>query len=381
MVLETFTYDNIKEEITQEYIARANGKYTVRVYGAVSVREYIQIEELVEMVEYAPNGNAEYKRAHQVKLTVDEKADKVKDIKYVWKESTEEPSTEEFTESCNNGDTLTKDGLTGIWYLWTLLETESGKTNIGRSEGFNFDNTGPAVTLVSEPISETSFKLTATVSENKADIAKYEFYMGEELIETVTTNESIAECIVVVPSMLKSQCSVEVQDANLNKNIAICEARTYLYAWKVHNPVYSYVYNQTITKRNEKYNWLVASERKGYHFQYVCNIGFCSENGYFWFILNTNSAPVSKSFSCLKTGNYYLVCGENNSAYSRGDSTTYAVRYFTHYTDVGETTGTVSTALLPLTLYGSTRVSQTTPGNFIRFEYSASRESYRDRRS
>ena len=66
--------------------------------------------------------------------------------------------------------------VTGIYYLWILMETETGKKNIFGSEAFYFDNEAPIVTLSSIPETETSFTLTATANEaGGSGVKSYEF--------------------------------------------------------------------------------------------------------------------------------------------------------------------------------------------------------------
>ena len=162
LVIKEYIYDNVKEEITEDYVVKQNRKYTIKVYAEHARSKKAEVSGLIEVVKYNPNGNKEYKKEHKVTITVNETIEKVKTIKYQWLQTAEEPEESSFSETCHNGDTITKNEVTGIWYLWTLVETESGKKDISRSEGFYFDNQGPEVELISTPVSETSFTLTIT---------------------------------------------------------------------------------------------------------------------------------------------------------------------------------------------------------------------------
>ena len=155
-VLKTYTYENKKEPIIEEYTTKYNGTYTIKVYANLTVRKNTEVEGIVSSIIFSPNGNEEYKKEHQVKVSIQDEADKVISLKYQWLQTTVEPKPETFTNTCNNNEVITGKDYTGTYYLWILLETEEGKTNICRSERFNFDNQGLAM-------------LTATLTQGVGD--------------------------------------------------------------------------------------------------------------------------------------------------------------------------------------------------------------------
>ena len=232
-IIETFTYDNEKEEITIDYdkITR-NGKYTVKVYGALSASAIIEIEGLVPSIEYTPIGNLEYKKEHQVKILVKEAGDKVASIKYQWSNELTEPEDNTFTKTCNREETIIQTGVTVDWYLWTLLETESGFKRKERSETFKFDNQGPTVTLTSMPVSETEFTLTATAEDEHTAPKECKFYVGGELKETKDISSGTASYDVTVESMGDNyNCYVIVTDTLGNETKQTVTSKTKMHTW------------------------------------------------------------------------------------------------------------------------------------------------------
>ena len=231
-VIKEYTYDNVKDEIIENYEINKNGKYNIKVYAKLTASATVTVEGLIIPVTYTPNGDTTYKKEHRVIISASEEAEKIESIKYQWTQTTVEPAENTFTETCNNGDTITKNGITGKWYLWTLLETESGTKVIGRSEVFNFDNQGPEVTLTSTPISETSFKLDATAKDAESGIQKYEFYINDESKNTQETSNTSASFNVSGVSTGNSNCYVIVTDSLGNKTKKTVIARTKMYTWE-----------------------------------------------------------------------------------------------------------------------------------------------------
>ncbi len=240
-VLQEYTYDNKKDEIIIDFIAKQNGKYKVKVYSKLAVSKEVTVNGIVMAVEYTPSGNEEYKKEHQVKVTVKEITDKVKSMKYQWTNTTIEPQVSTFIENCNNNAIITGKGFTGTYYLWILLETESGKTNICRSEGFNFDNEGPNVTVTSMPVSETSFTLTVTASDMYSSLDKCEFYVEGVLKETKDILEASTDYTVVEVDTGDTNCYVIVTDSLGNETKQTIIAKTKLYTWSSYTVTTRYI--------------------------------------------------------------------------------------------------------------------------------------------
>ena len=272
-VIKEYTYDNIKEPITENFEVKQNGTYVVKVYSKLSAKQDTIVDGIIMSLEYSPNGNSTYKKAHQVKITVKETDDRVKSIKYQWLQTTVEPAASTFTQSCNNEETLTKNGVTGTWYLWTLLETEKGNTRIERSNGFNFDNQGPTVALNTTPIS-------ATASDTHVKtISKYEFYVNGVLKNTQTTNATSASYTATGVSTGDTSCYVIVSDSLGNTTKKTITARTQLYTWEKWSVVTTYTYSYSTEDRviTQKGNTRVCVW-DGYEFN--SNTGKFSGTGY-----------------------------------------------------------------------------------------------------
>ncbi len=231
-VIKEYTYDNVKDEITENYETNKNGKYNIKVYAKLTASATVTVEGLIIPVTYTPNGDTTWKKEHSVTVNASEEAEKVKSIKYQWTQTTVEPAENTFAETCDNGSTITKNGITGKWYLWTLLETESGTKVIGRSEVFYFDNQGPEVTLTSTPVSETSFKLDATAKDAETGIQKYEFYVNDELVKTIEIAEESATCTIENKEMGEYNVYVIVSDNAGNETKKTVAAKTKMYTWE-----------------------------------------------------------------------------------------------------------------------------------------------------
>ena len=191
-VIHTFEYENIKSEIIENYELKRNGNYIVKVYSKLTDVAYVNVEGLTMSVEFSKNGDTTWKTEHSTTLNVSEKIEKVKSIKYQWTQSTVEPEEDTFIDICNNGDTLTKAGVTGKWYLWILLETEIGNKRIDRSEAFYFDNLGPIANINLGIITRNSIELIVDASDDDSGLVTnetYKYYLDDTLKKSTTENK------------------------------------------------------------------------------------------------------------------------------------------------------------------------------------------------
>lgn len=246
-VIETFKYENEKEQIPLEYIAKQNGIYTVKAYSKLIGTERKAIKDLVMSVEFSPNGNNTYKKEHQVKVTVKENTDKIKSLKYQWTTSLTEPSTESFQKSCNNGSLLINNNITGTYYLWMLLETESGKINICRSEAFNFDNKKPKIeSFLYNADSATKFSLECSAVDEDTEIEKYELYInGKKETEITKGLAKISFNEVKSPDITYE---IKVYDMCGNFSTSNITNKENIFIWKK----YELVEGETIYTRSNK---------------------------------------------------------------------------------------------------------------------------------
>ena len=189
------------------------------------MKDKTEVNGLVSSIEYSPNGDEIYKKEHKVKVTVKDKGERVKNIKYQWLQTTAETAENTFTESCNDGD--------------TILETESGKSNIGRSEAFNFDNEKPnIVSFTAEKYSETGITLSATAQDTKTGIIKFEFYIDgvikDDYTQIIPATTSIVTKTVNITGISTGThtCMVKVYDKEQNDNAKNMNAETKKFAWE-----------------------------------------------------------------------------------------------------------------------------------------------------
>lgn len=251
-VLETYECENSKEEITKDFIAKQNGVYTIKVYAGLTASEKVIVDGIIASVEYSPNGDENYKKEHQVKVTVKETEEKVKSIKCQWLNTTVEPTSDTFTESCENGETLTKNGVTGSYYLWTLLETENGNTRIERSEAFYFDNQGPTVTLTSIPVSATSFTLTATANDAHSGLKECKFYVNGELKSTEDISSGTASYTATEMNTGNTSCYVIVIDNLGNEAKQTVIGKTKIYSWYRYTTIDKYSVEKTLQEKGRE---------------------------------------------------------------------------------------------------------------------------------
>ncbi len=237
---ETKTYDTAQTEITLDFEVNKNGKYTVKAYADLMASVTVEVIGIIPTVSFSPNGSTEWKKQHTTKVTVEETAETITGMKYLWvkDDNVNEPATSAFTQNCLNDGVVTggDDTMTGTYYLWVLLNIGIGsnqKTIMCVSEGFNLDNEAPTVILDSKPVSETSFTLTATASDNKSGISRYEFYIDGVKVDTQPTKEGTASYIWNGTEMTeKKECYVQVIDTSGNVSKSETNARTKLYVWK-----------------------------------------------------------------------------------------------------------------------------------------------------
>lgn len=135
--------------------------------------------ETYNLVQFSPNGNADWKKEHSTIVTIEDLADRVVSAKYVWTNSVSEPADSAFVESVANGDTMSHNGVSGTYYLWVFAETESGERLKLRSEGFNLDNAGPTInTFDYTAVNYSSFNLNMTATDNQSGIVEYEIFVA-----------------------------------------------------------------------------------------------------------------------------------------------------------------------------------------------------------
>ena len=237
----TKTYNNVKTEITENFTVNKNGKYTIKAYGDLMASTTVEVTGIVPAVEFSPNGSTEWKKQHSTQIIIKETGERVTSLKYKWTTSSANPPTEtEFTETCqNNMITGGNDTMTGTYYLWVLLTTETGKTNICGSEAFKFDNEAPIVEVTSKPTTEKSFTLIINANDKHSRVSKIEFYVDNILKKTELCNSET--CVIINEQyeikeleMGEHFYSIKVFDENENYSFNDGKTRTLMYTWISH---------------------------------------------------------------------------------------------------------------------------------------------------
>ena len=230
--IKEYTYDPARTEVTEPYIATQNGIYTIKTYGELMSKTTAKVDGIVASVTFDPNGNNEWQKSHSTKVTIQETTDKIVKAKYIWLTSTTTPEDSQFIEeqTFKNGDTISKEGITGTYYLWTMIETQSGEREKWRSEGFNFDNEGPTInSLTSTALSSTSLKLSVTATDSQSGIVKYKVFVNDILEKEETVNNikviDLRE-FIIESEIYNNNCYIIVTDKVGNNTRKDINART-----------------------------------------------------------------------------------------------------------------------------------------------------------
>lgn len=110
-------------------------------------------------------------------------------LKYLWTESTTQPSESSFTESFINGEEITTSGKTGTYYLWILAKDVAGNTAIAMSGSFELDGEAPeGVMSISSGFEDDGMKytnthnltLTFSASDNKSSESEMQIALINE---------------------------------------------------------------------------------------------------------------------------------------------------------------------------------------------------------
>jgi len=286
--IKEYIYDPAKLDIIEQYTATQNGKYIIKAYGDLMANVTVEVTGIMPGIEFEPNGNTTWEKQHSTKIKVTETEEKIKNMKYQWTNSVTEPADNTFTENCKDGDTITKNNVTGTYYLWILLETESGATAKRRSERFNFDNEGPTITsFTATKYSQDSIILDVTTQDMKSGTVKIEFYIDEETEARKTeifekTTESITKNIEITGlTMGEHTCKVIVYDILNNHNTNTIIGSTMQYALEI--------YNYSTTTVYEAGEWTVFKTNQ------TDNLS-ASSNGTFWYAPMSSSGPYEMEF-------------------------------------------------------------------------------------
>ena len=102
-------------------------------------------------VVFGTNGSTGYVSKANTSVTVQDEVDgngvDNTSLRYVWSQSAEAPTESAFTESFNNGATISKGATNGIWYLWIYAKDLTGQELTIRSNAFHLDIVAPTGTI------------------------------------------------------------------------------------------------------------------------------------------------------------------------------------------------------------------------------------------
>lgn len=105
-------------------------------------------DESIKIV-FSPNGNKTWATSQTATINVSGAG--IKEMKYLWSQSSEEPTLSLINNTFESGDEVTLTGKTGNnWYIWVLINYEEDgieKQYIERSNQFYIDNTLPTGAL------------------------------------------------------------------------------------------------------------------------------------------------------------------------------------------------------------------------------------------
>ena len=325
--IKEYKYDPSKPEVTEPYIATHNGKYIIKAYGDLMASVTVEVTGIMPGIEFEPNGNTTWEKQHSTKIKVTETEEKIKNMKYQWTNSVTEPADNTFTETCKDGETITKNNVTGQYYLWILLETESGATAKRRSEAFNFDNEGPSITtFTTTKYSETGITLSATATDNKSGAVKFEFYVDNVLKGTETctaTTESVTKSITITGLSTGSHnCKVIVYDAKNNSSTQTVAGTTKLYAWEKWSYVCKNKYKEEIGETKHTH----SGSGSGGNFTGKTNYKFDASTGKFTLSGTTiNSGPTKRYSGGGSSITEFWCSGNGSVGYDRYTRTHKAV--------------------------------------------------------
>lgn len=124
-----------------------------------------EVDNTIPSITIGTNGNSTYKKSHSTTVSAAD-AGGIATLQYVWSTSTTTPSSgwTNFT----SGSTVSKDSVTGAYYLHIKAVDSAGNIKNARTNAFNFDNTLPTVSFGTNGSTtpQKSHNTTVSVSDN-----------------------------------------------------------------------------------------------------------------------------------------------------------------------------------------------------------------------
>ena len=171
-----------------KFLARAVNN--VGTEGKTTNMEIIEVVTRIPLIQFIPNGNNKYENEQSTKVRVrssigiDENS-----LYYLWTTEKEGITEEKIKEKLTNGDTLTKNTDSGIWYLWIIAKNVDNEVKIERSKGFYLDNDNPSIEGVEE--GKTYEEVIVTVKDKTSNVTIEVLKDGREYAYSTVVDENL----------------------------------------------------------------------------------------------------------------------------------------------------------------------------------------------
>ena len=191
-------------------------------YAEESKQGYI-IDDTEPTVTYTPNGETNPQKEYSTKIEVKDNLEEIgineNSLKYQWTQSTEEPSKESFTESFENGQTITKNTGDGNWYLWVYAKDNIGNEAITRSEAFNFDNTAPTINIEYSTKNPTNKDVKVTIKANEQIQNIEGWTISEDKLSLTKTYSENTEEAITIKDLAGNEANATIEISNIDKTL------------------------------------------------------------------------------------------------------------------------------------------------------------------
>ncbi|UGV39705.1 PKD domain-containing protein [Methanococcoides orientis] len=159
--------------------------YTLDSEGAV---EEETLQFLVDLtspeVNFETNGNSTYLKAQGTIVTATDALSGIQTLEYSWSQDYAEGSVVSWT-GFTSGDALTKDSVSGDWYLHVKATDNASNVNYSVSNVFKLDNSVPVIELT-ENVNSTysnSHSTTVTVTDTPSGLQSLEYSWSQSNTE------------------------------------------------------------------------------------------------------------------------------------------------------------------------------------------------------
>lgn len=172
--ISTFSITNVKGS-SGETVPASDASCTISFSETPETPSIIDNTKVI----FTPNGKDTYSLGAGSKIDAD--TTNIKKISYLWIKGTNEPDDSEFTTTISNGGIASTGGVTGDYYLWVLVELNSGEKYKSKSNVFKLDNQSPTKPIISSSNSTSDVEvkhdvnLTIDGSTALSGIEKYEY--------------------------------------------------------------------------------------------------------------------------------------------------------------------------------------------------------------